>query len=560
VEKRIKYLLYLFLLTISGLSYSQTNLIPNSSFETNTSCPNSTGQIYYAPPWISPTLSSPDYYNACSTGSWSVPNNLFGSENAHSGIAYVGLDAFAVAPGFANSYREYIQTPLNNNLLKGENYCVQFYVSLGDSLSEYAANNIGAYFSTNAISSTNYNVLSYVPQVVNSASNPLTNLTGWTKVSGEFTASGGEQYLTIGNFNDNTTTDTLFIRYPSVTYYGNHESYYYIDDVSVIHIDAEAGKDTAICLGNSITIGRVTSPGLTYSWQPATGLSNSTIAQPIATPTLTTTYYLTASLIGGCSKLDTVTITVVNANAGNDTILCNGSIVTIGSTALTGVNYNWLPATDLNSTTIAQPTVTPNTTTTYTVTASANGCTKSDKVIVTVLPYQTPIANAGTSKTLCLGDTINIGSSATAGFTYAWSPINYLSNADGSNPFAFPKQTTLYTLIVTDTASGYLCKTSGTDSILITIDQCPPEIPNVFTPNNDGVNDDFVITNLAEGSSVTIYDRWGIVVFQLTASQQQIIQWDGKTTSGQACVDGVCFYIVRLGNGEIYKGSLELLR
>ncbi len=94
------------------------------------------------------------------------------------------------------------------------------------------------------------------------------------------------------------------------------------------------------------------------------------------------------------------------------------------------------------------------------------------------------------------------------------------------------------------------------------MDECPPEIPNVFTPNGDGINDEFVIINLTEGSSVTIYNRWGTLVFEsLSASGGRLGGvWDGRTTAGIACVEGVYYYVVTLQNGKSYRGFLELLR
>jgi len=548
---------FYFFCFISHISFSQINLVPNPSFEDTIACPSSPGQINFATSWINPTMASPDYMNSCNTTQFGVPSNYLGVQNAHTGKAYALVGMYCYCPG-SNNYREYIQVSLNNFLIKDEKYCIEFYVSLmNGKYLEYAVNNIGVYFSTTAVSSTNYDPLPYVPQVINPPSNPLTNTGVWTKVSGQYISQGGERYITIGNFNDNATSDTVFIKKGS-----SLQSGYYIDDVSVIHLDADAGKDTAICKGSSLQLGRATSAGLAYNWQPATSLSNTSIAQPIATPTVTTTYYLTATLNGGCAKQDTVTVTVVNANAGNDTTLCKGSSVTLGTTALTGVTYNWLPTTGLNNATLAQPTATPTSTTTYTLIASANGCTQTDAVSITVLPFQTPISNAGTAQTICLGDTLNIGATATVGYKYVWQPNINLSDASSANPFAFPKQTTLYTLTVMDTASTYLCKTTSKDSVLITIDECPPILPNVFTPNGDGVNDVFIINNLTPGSTINIYNRWGTLVWNPSPLERGRGEafWDGRTPAGLPCVEGVYYYIVNLPDGKMYKGFLELLR
>ncbi len=551
---------YTYLCCIYGLlcvipSFSQTNLVPNPSFEDTVLCPNNPGQLNYARFWVNPTLASPDYMNTCNRGQLGVPVNYIGVQNARTGNAYAFLGVYCFCGGSSNNYREYIQVPLNTMLLKGELYCIEFYVSLSNGLTAaYALNNIGAYFSGTAVSSTDKDPLPYLPQVVNPSSNPLTNVGVWTKVSGQFIAQGGEHYLTIGNFNDNATSDTVFIKN---TITSSKEADYYIDDVSVMHIDADAGKDTAICKGNSIQIGRVTSAGITYSWQPATGLSSAGIAQPIATPTVTTTYYLAATLMGGCTKQDTVTITVVSADAGRDTALCEGSGMILGSASLKGVNYNWLPTEGLNKADIAQPIAIPATPTTYTLIATANGCVRMDTVNIAIMPYQKPISNPGIAQTICQGDTVSLGIAATPGYKFTWSPIFYLNNINSSQPFAFPKQTTYYALTVTDTVSNYLCKTSTIDSVLITVDECWPLLPNIFTPNGDGINDEFVLTNLTAGSSMRIYNRWGNEVISYKVGD---ISWDGRMRSGVACAEGIYYYIISVPGGKTYTGVIQLAR
>ena len=359
--------------------------------------------------------------------------------------------------------------------------------------------------------------------------------------------------MTIGNFNDNVTSDLVFIK----TGTQSQESDYYVDDVSVIHINADAGKDTAICKGNSIMLGRIAGNGLMYSWQPSINLSNPNIAQPIATPTVTTTYYLTATLNGSCAKQDSITITVVNADAGKDTSLCEGNGVRLGKIPLKGVSYNWQPVSGLNSSSIAQPIAAPSKTTTYTLTIMSSGCILKDTVTVNILPYKISIAKAGTSQTICIGDTILIGETEIAGYKYSWSPSLSLINSYSSQPSAFPKQTTTYFLTVTDTATAYPCQTSNTDSVLITTDECDPLLPNIFTPNGDGINDEFVIYNLPLESNVTIYNRWGqsIISYQLMNRS-----WDGRSRKNELCVTGVYYYIITLPNGKMYKNSLQLTR
>lgn len=212
-------------------SSAQTNMVPNFSFEDTTGCPMWSGQIYYTPPWnsIMPCGGS-DYFNSCSNGnSFGVPQNCGGYELAHSGNAYAGVVTFITQV----SYRDYLQIHLTDSLKPNFKYYIEFYVSLADSL-YYACNSMGAYFSYDSITGTLCNPLPYIPQINNPTSNLLTNKNGWTKISGRFTANGGEKYLIIGNFNDDANSDTMYVGgAPSSTVDWRY-AYYYIDDVTVI--------------------------------------------------------------------------------------------------------------------------------------------------------------------------------------------------------------------------------------------------------------------------------------------------------------------------------------
>ena len=86
-----------------------------------------------------------------------------------------------------------------------------------------------------------------------------------------------------------------------------------------------------------------------------------------------------------------------------------------------------------------------------------------------------------------------------------------------------------------------------------------PVIPNVFTPNNDGVNDTFKIDNLSGSWELMIFDRWGSLVFG--SQQGQGTAWNGFNLQGIEVDEGVYFYtLIDSSTGESYKGSLHLFR
>jgi len=253
------------------------------------------------------------------------------------------------------------------------------------------------------------------------------------------------------------------------------------DDVVITVIGAptaNAGPDQNVSCGNilGVVIGSPAASGLSYNWQPATGLNNPNVAQPIANPQANTTYVLTVTdTATGCFATDQMTITVLGApqaNAGLDqSISCGSSTgAVIGTPGLSGLSYNWLPSTGLSDPNIAQPTATPLTNTTYhlIVTDLATGCYATDEMTVTVIG--SPIANAGADQSIsCGGAGITIGTNFITGLSYNWSPANTLSDPNTATPTATPLGSTIYTLTVTDLATGCY----NTDNVFITVIGAP---------------------------------------------------------------------------------------
>ncbi|MDI6793099.1 MAG: right-handed parallel beta-helix repeat-containing protein [bacterium] len=246
---------------------------------------------------------------------------------------------------------------------------------------------------------------------------------------------------------------------------------------------ADAGPNqptTPVVIGGSPTASGGTLP-YTYSWSPTTGLSSSTVANPTASPGVATTYTVTVTDANGCQAADDVLVgpppLTPTADAGSDQTICSGGSAGIGGapTASGGTSsytYSWSPAAGLSSSTVANPTASPGSTTTYTVTVTDNnGLQASDSVVVTVNPN--PTANAGSDQTICSGGSVVIGGSPTASggtppYTYSWSPATGLSSSTAANPTASPGATITYTATVTD-ANG--CQ--ATDSVVVTVNPNP---------------------------------------------------------------------------------------
>jgi gliding motility-associated-like protein len=248
------------------------------------------------------------------------------------------------------------------------------------------------------------------------------------------------------------TTTTYFVGSCTGTY---HDSV----TVYISNLTATASSDVSICNGASTNLSA--GGGVSYAWSPALGLSNANIANPVASPSTTTTYVVTVTDAAGCSATADVVVTVsgnINASAGNDVSVCPGASTNLLATG--GTTYSWSPATGLSNTTIANPVATPANTTTYIVTVTSAGCTDADTVIVIVFP--TVNANAGNDTIICSSGSAQLHASGGTG--YAWSPAAGLSSTSVSNPVATPSSQTTYTVTVTD-ANG--C--TDTDDVTVSI-------------------------------------------------------------------------------------------
>ncbi len=217
---------YLFLIIVIvsiniGVLYSQ-NLVPNPSFEDTLACPTTANQLDKCANWW-PSRGSPDYFHECDfiTGNIAVPENFIGFQYANTGKAYVGFIAYYRA---APNQREFITCELTSPLNIGSKYQISFYISLADNCYRLASNKTGILLST-----SNYNLSNQAP-ILNFAhfySNIIVNDTmNWVHFQGNFISDSNYTHLSVGNFFDDLSTDTIYL--PPASF-----SYYYLDDLVV---------------------------------------------------------------------------------------------------------------------------------------------------------------------------------------------------------------------------------------------------------------------------------------------------------------------------------------
>jgi gliding motility-associated-like protein len=207
-----------------------------------------------------------------------------------------------------------------------------------------------------------------------------------------------------------------------------------------------AGPDTSFCSGQT-AIQLSASGGNSYNWSPAAGLSSTTIANPTASPAISTNYIVSVG-VNGCSKKRTDTIIVIVRmkpviTLTNDTLIC------VPDTLQLNVNgpgmVQWSPNYMISNTTSFTPLVSPDLPTLYRVRyTDLFGCFNDDSVFVDVKAQVT--LDAGNDTSICRTEGYTLHTTGDA-VTYTWVPTQFLSNPNIKNPFANPPNTTTYTVI-----------------------------------------------------------------------------------------------------------------
>jgi gliding motility-associated-like protein len=188
----------------------------------------------------------------------------------------------------------------------------------------------------------------------------------------------------------------------------------------------------------------------------------------------------------------------------------------------------------------------------YTFTA-ANGCSNFQDQKISVYPL--PIVDAGPDKGVIEGGQVTLTPVITANFpvTYLWTPALYLSDPTIAFTLASPPADQLYKLTVT---SDHGC--SASDMVFVKFLK-KLYIPNIFSPNGDGVHDKWIIQYLDSytGCTVDIFNRYGQKIYH---SEGYTTPWDG-TINGKPVPVGTYYYIVNPKNGRSQMtGYVDVIR
>jgi len=229
-----------------------------------------------------------------------------------------------------------------------------------------------------------------------------------------------------------------------------------------------AGADTTLCSGEMLQL-QLPNWISTIQWITNTNtLSCDNCSDPIATPTVSTTYQ---AIVTGICLNDTVDISVFvyDLDAGADITVCMGEEVPLNpGVVFPETDYIWT-GDNLSCNNCAEPVVTTNTAGnfTYIVEQIAENCSLFDTIELTVLSNPTPAFEISDSTAVCFGDPVELGDlNNDPNFSYVWTSDPDGLNSTLPNPTAFPvENTTFYVTVM----SG-LCPVPVMDSVFVRVD------------------------------------------------------------------------------------------
>ncbi len=260
--------------------------------------------------------------------------------------------------------------------------------------------------------------------------------------------------------------------------------------------------------------------------------------------------------IHGCPETVTHTISVTPvpiASWNAPTVICKIQPTFDLNTLITGTQGGTWSGNGITSNLLDLTTVGNDLEVTYTVTN--NGCVSSSTAMLHFSSVDANFTISPTSGVAPLNtSTTNLSQNA---ISYYWNFGNGVTSTEESPSTQFLYEGTFYVWLTATSALG--CKDSTYQ--IVTVDESPDFIPNVFTPNEDMINDEFypIISKIAEDYHMMIFNRWGELIFETTRQKDR---WDGTYHNAKVPV-GVYFYVITYhanGKNYYYNGSVTTLK
>jgi gliding motility-associated-like protein len=500
-----------FLLVCQGLSGQ--NLVPNCGFSEYSDCPQSPGEFYLLDHWYPPGSGTSDFCHECSGSEVGVPYNQWGFENDLTGDGYGHIISYY--PSQVN-YREYMQVELACPLKPGKDYLVEFYASCSDK-SQWAIDGLGLHFSEEPLhQSGDIIILLNEPAHISQPGGVYISIKdGWQRIAGTYTASGGERFITIGNFVRNADL-TIF------TFEGNMSPQYtsfYIDKVAVIPSEPlfDLGNDTIICAGEEVILKVIPECTADIIWEDGSKDSVRSITSP---------GYYEVRVTMGCSQItDGINIAWFpepETTLPADTFFCEST--TLSLTPGPGFySYTWQDGTTAPEFIADQAGIY------WAEVMDEHGCIHRDTCFVS--SPDPPSVFLGEDTVLCLGKSLQLDAGDENTFSsYLWQDLSDLPEYTVYQPGN-------YWVEITNPCG------SAMDSIQVQYENCDPLIwvPNAFTPDNDGLNDVF----RPSGDNISsfrmqIYNRWGELIYE---TRDMSDGWNGQQ-EGRRCAPDVYIWVI----------------
>ena len=465
----INILLVFLLLPISG-GYAQ-NLVINPSFEDYEICPEEEMQFSgYVSGWET-FFTTPDYINVCG---YYPPLIQSMASTPRTGDGLAGCFWYKTINS-TNIFREYIHGQLTEPMESGELYYAEFYIV--NHADGYAINNYQIHFSNNQIDAVpSDGILYLMPHISNQ--NGLINSNDWVKISGCYTAQGGERHIILGNFMSNEETDTMQLNPLAAS------NYNIIDDVSVYKLSTLIPNDTTIIEGGNIAL-----PSLVDQMYY---LDGEQLAETVYYPPSTGVYEIEVEL-ADCGIIGSFLVEVL-------------------------------------------------------------ACTERAETFESPLPAYSEV---------CVEDMPVINLPAHDCCDYYLSDLLIEEEAIVfSNPGFYEIEVRVIDCSDLET---YIVEVIACDDGVLSAQNCF-YFPNVFSPNYDGMNDEFRLYGTCEISSyrLEIFNRWGGTLFSTTEPTEG---WTGER-KGKSLESGVYIYTALIEyqgqGGRVYStrlsGDITLLR
>jgi gliding motility-associated-like protein len=305
-----------------------------------------------------------------------------------------------------------------------------------------------------------------------------------------------------------------------------------------------AASTNVSCNGGSDATGTVAPAGGTgpysYAWSPSGGSAQT------ANGLTAGSYTVVVTDAHGCITSQTVNVTqpsalIASAIGDSACVGQNAFITANGNGGIPPYTYSWSGGPSPNSQSQNVPVAA---TTTYTVTITdANSCTTTASTTVTVnaSPSAAFTSNAVNGVLTLSGPGSQLCFTGPAGVnSWQWD-LNGVGTATTQSPCVPITAADVGTFCATLTVTN-ISGCTDTSSVCIEINDVYYSIPNVFTPDANGINDGFVITNMGMKTlRCKIYNRWGELIYEWDGTAGY---WDGKTKNGNEAVDGVYYYTV----------------